>query len=136
MIRGKVAKILNEFQLVLNIGASEGVASGMQFIIYQEGEEILDPESGNSLGNLELVKGKIEIYHIQESLSLAQSKRLEDNQSEASTVLSARLAEVTPSARKKLESEHIRLNIKQSEISGLSATGPIKVGDLVRSIEI
>lgn len=133
MITCKVAKILNEFQLVLNVGAKQGVTKGMTFVIYEEGDEIQDPETGQSLGKLEIVKGEVEVSHVQETLCLALSKELPKQG--APTVLSARLAEVTSSAKSKLEKEREKLHVKSSDISRTRATGPIAVGDLARSVE-
>ena len=133
MITGKVAKILNEFQLVLNVGSTQGVQKGMPFVIYEEGEDITDPESGELLGKLEIVKGEVEVSHVQDTICLAQSKELP--QKGKPMVLSAKLAEVTPYAKSKLEKEHEKLYVKQSDISGAPAAGPIEVGDLARSVE-
>ncbi len=133
MITGRVAKILNEFQLVLNVGEKQGVKKGMMFVVYEEGEEIKDPKTGESLGKLEIVKGEIEISHVQETLCLAQSKELA--QTGKPTILSAKLAEVKPYSKSKLEEQHEKLNVKQSDVSVTRATGPIAVGDLVRSVE-
>lgn len=133
MITAKVAKILNEFQLVLNVGAQQGVKKGMQFIIFEEGEEIKDPQSGSSLGRMELVKGEVEVTHVQDALCLVQSKAIQKEA--APTVLSAKLAEVTPSAKSKLEKDFHRLYVKQSDITGLPTARPISVGDLARNVD-
>ena len=133
MITGKVAKILNEFQLVLSAGTKQGVKKGMVFVVYEVGEEIKDPESGESLGKLEIVKGEVEIYHVQDSICMAQSKALEKKGK--SSVLSATLAEVTPYSKSKLEQEREKLFVKQSDVSGIRSAGPIAVGDLARSVE-
>jgi len=133
MITSKVTRILNEHQLILNVGLKQGVQKGMTFVIYEEGEEIADPDSGEPLGKLEMVKGEVEISHVQESLSLAQSKEL--HRTTKPTVLSAKLAEVTPYSKSKLEKEHEKLYVKQSDVSGTRTVGPIAVGDLARSVE-
>lgn len=133
MIKGRVAKILNEFQLVLNVGSKQGAKTGMRFVIYEEGDEIKDPETGESLGTLEIVKGEIKLSHVQETISIAQSK--ETKKEASSTVLSARLAEITPSLKSRLESEHEKLPVSRGDISGVHSVGPIKVGDRVRSVE-
>ena len=133
MITCKVAKILNEFQLILNVGSRQGVAKGMAFVVYEEGEEIQDPETGQSLGKLEIVKGEVEVSHVQETLCLAQSKELPKQG--APTVLSAKLAEVTPYSKSKLEKEREKLHVKSSDVSAARVSGPIAVGDLARSVE-
>ena len=133
MITGRVAKILNEFQLVLNVGEKQGVKKGMMFVVYEEGEEIKDPKTGESLGKLEIVKGEIKVSHVQETLCFAQSKELPKQG--APTVLSAKLAEVMLYSNSKLEKEREKLYVKPSDVSVARASGPIAVGDLARSVE-
>ena len=73
-LTGKIARILDESRFVINIGSEAGVKSGQEFIIYQEGDEIFDPETNESLGKMELSKGAIVIEHVQEKLSIAATK--------------------------------------------------------------
>ncbi len=133
MIQGKVAKILNEFQLVLNVGAEQGVRKGMDFVIFEQGMEVENPDGGDSLGRMELVKGEVTVSHVQDKMSIAQSKEVEAKKE--STVLSARLAEVTPSAKNRLEGRHEKLYVRRGDISGIPSVDPIKVGDSARSVE-
>ena len=128
MVRGKVARILSETQLVLNVGANHGVEHGMTFIIFEEGEDVTDPDSGESLGLLEWVKAEVVVSHVQESLSIAESKVIEDVN--PTSVLSERLAQldggVTTSKRE-------QLHVRRSQMAGLPSFSPISVGDSVRS---
>lgn len=71
----KVAKILEQGNLVITKGTKDGVKVGQTFIIYQPGEEIFDPDTGGSLGMLELVKGRAEVAHVQESMSILQREQ-------------------------------------------------------------
>lgn len=71
-IKGKVAKILNARELVLNIGSDVGVVTGMVFsILDQSGEDIRDPESGRVLGSLHRVKVKVKVNAVQKNMSVA-----------------------------------------------------------------
>jgi hypothetical protein len=132
MIKGRVARILSEFQLVLNVGSAQGVEPDMRFVVFEEGDEVIDPETGGSLGRLELVKGEVIVTHAQEGMSIVTSQR-RDNESDHS-VLSERLQEITTYSDKRLSKEHQRLNIVKGEISGSPSLGPIRVGDSVRSV--
>lgn len=69
----KVASVESEFRVVLNAGAVDDVKVGMTFVIFELGDVIEDPDSGEPLGQLEKVKGKVEVVHVQEKLSVAQS---------------------------------------------------------------
>lgn len=69
----RVAKIQNETTVVINRGADDGVKPGTRFLIYAVGEEVLDPETGESLGRLEIVKGTGRATHVQPKLATVES---------------------------------------------------------------
>ena len=73
-IRGKVARILNARELVINVGLAEGVAIGMYFdVLDPKGEDIKDPDSGEVLGSLERPKVRVRVVKVQEHLSVAST---------------------------------------------------------------
>lgn len=73
-IRGKVARILNSRELVLNVGSAKGVTTGMYFdILDTKGEDILDPDSGELLGSIERPKVRVQVTSVEERLSVAST---------------------------------------------------------------
>lgn len=73
-IRGKVARILNSRELVLNVGSAKGVIAGMYFDILDiKGEDILDPDSGELLGSIERPKVRVQVTSVEERLSVAST---------------------------------------------------------------
>lgn len=73
MIEGKVAKILNATDIVVNVGEKDDVTREMEFIVYEVGEVIEDPDTGEALGNVEYVKARVEPKHIQEEITVMTS---------------------------------------------------------------
>jgi hypothetical protein len=72
-VEGKVAKILGKGEVVLNRGRSHGVRQGMLFEIFApEGEEVWDPDTGETLGTVEDVKAKAEVTEVKEKLAVAR----------------------------------------------------------------
>lgn len=70
----KVAYIIDNNQLVLNVGKNDGIEPGQRFLIYGLSEEdIIDPETNQSLGKLELVRGTGAISYIQDSMSIIKT---------------------------------------------------------------
>ncbi len=67
----RVAHILDEHRVVLNAGYLDGVEPGMSFVVYMDGPEITDPVNGNSLGTLEVVKGRVWVHQVAEQHSVA-----------------------------------------------------------------
>lgn len=73
IIKGKVVKILNNYQIIADVGYADGVKKDMNFIIYTEGEEILDPDTKKPLGKIEHLKARIEPLHIQEKITIMET---------------------------------------------------------------
>ena len=72
-VEGKVAKILSKGEIVLNRGRLHGVRTGMLFEIFApEGEEVWDPDTGETLGTVEDVKARAEVTEVKEKLAVAR----------------------------------------------------------------
>ena len=71
-IRGKVARVLNNREIVLNIGTANGVAVNMYFDVIDVDElDIRDPDTNQLLGSIERSKIRVKVIHAQEKLSVA-----------------------------------------------------------------
>lgn len=72
-----VAKLLNEYEVVINMGIEDGVKMNQQFLIYRVDlkESIIDPETKKDLGFLEIVKGTGKVIHVQEHMATIRSNR-------------------------------------------------------------
>lgn len=68
------------FELVINRGSLDGVREGNTFIVYYvEPEELIDPETEESLGRLEVVRGTGVATNVQERITTIKSNRYENN---------------------------------------------------------
>lgn len=75
-IEGKVARVITERELVLNVGSSHGVEVGMRFkILYPGGVAVTDPDTGETLGSVELEKTVVRIVSVQERMSVGRTFR-------------------------------------------------------------
>ncbi|ESX19684.1 hypothetical protein NKH47_02115 [Mesorhizobium sp. M1060] len=72
----KVAKVISEYKVVLNVGKNEGVKVGQDYIIYRQGEEIKDPDTGEQLGIFEEVIGRGVITYVQERIATLESSEV------------------------------------------------------------
>jgi hypothetical protein len=129
-IAGKVAKIVNETTVVINVGAKDGVKDGMRFVIVAEGEEVKDPDTGESLGKWEVVKGRVVASHVQENMAVCEAEPPKREGGLSSRTLSAAMIEVSMAG-----GHEGKLNVRTGEVSGTPQVGPITVGDRVRSVE-
>jgi len=126
MLKGYVVKVLSPYKIVINLGREQGVKRGMKFIIYEEGDMIRDPKNGKGIEKLELVKGEVEVIHVQEKISIAASFETEKRMySPIDYLYPFRPREETVKVKKELTEE----KIKEPSPSKL------KEGDLVRQLE-
>lgn len=73
MTEPKVAKILDEYNLVLNKGKDDNIEIGQKYLVYQQTEEIIDPDTGKILECLFVPKGKGIIIRVQDKISILRS---------------------------------------------------------------
>lgn len=73
-----VSKIDN-YQIVINKGTLDKINSYMRFLVYEEGKEIFDPETKESLGVLEIPKGIFKVFHIQDKMTVLVSVLTKDS---------------------------------------------------------
>ncbi len=69
--QGKISKVTGDV-IFLNIGTNKGVKVGDSFTVYALGEEIVDPDTGESLGAEEAEVGKVEVIEVKEKYSKAR----------------------------------------------------------------
>ena len=75
----RVAKILEVDKIVINKGLNDQINEQMEFLVFEDGDEILDPITKKSLGLLENPKGMFKAIHIQENMSILLSKTKRPN---------------------------------------------------------
>ncbi len=141
-IEGKVARILDEYSIVINVGRNNGVVNGMVFAVFvQSNEEVKDPDSGEVLGKLENIKEHIFVAHVQDKFStcVAGEKDApcgEHESHEAQTLSGAMMAESMTARPGNSRISNEKLNVNTSEITGVPQLSPISVGDMVRAVEV
>ncbi len=76
LVRGRVARILNSRDLVINRGSQAGVAIGMRFAVLDPaGEGVTDPDTGEMLGSLQRPKVQVEITQVTSRMAVARTYR-------------------------------------------------------------
>lgn len=82
-----VVKVIDDYKLVMNRGEQNGIREGQRMMVYHiSNEEIKDPNTGESLGFLELVRGTGRVIFVQDKISIIETdqkkiyrKRIENN---------------------------------------------------------
>lgn len=73
-ITGKVAKILDNRTLIINVGSSNGVKLGMKFLISSAtNSEVKDPDTGQVIGEVAIPKIKVSVTRVDEKYSIAET---------------------------------------------------------------
>jgi hypothetical protein len=134
-IEGRVARILTDEGIVISRGSDHGVREGKRFVVFAEMDEVEDPETGASLGKLELVKARIVASHVQERMTICTAEppaRPDEAEDPMHHTLSSEMVAVSMLAGRARPG---KLPVDRSAATGLPRAGPISVGDRVRSVE-
>jgi hypothetical protein len=116
----KVVAIPDAYRVVINAGQEQGVKQGHSFTIVALGETIVDPESKEELGQLEIVRGKTRVEHIQEKMTTLVSS--EDEPAEVQEVRRS------PTTLASIFGETV---ITKPGIRKLKSLAGVEIGDLV-----
>lgn len=135
VISGRVAAIIDDTALVLNVGYQQGVQEGMVFVIFAEQTDITDPDSGESLGMWEMVKARVVVTHVQERMCTVRAPvAAEKPVSDGTRPLSVRMVEHSLGHYGRQAEGWQRLEVRAADISGRPQIQPIAVGDRGRSV--
>lgn len=74
----KIVRIIEKDFFVINKGSSDGIKYNHVFLVYKKDKEIFDPDTHESLGFLEIVRGKGEVIHVQEKQTTIKRKFYND----------------------------------------------------------
>lgn len=74
VLRGKVAALLNERELVINLGEAQNVEVGMIFrVLAETPAEIYDPDTHDLLGVIDREKVKVKVTEVQPQISICRT---------------------------------------------------------------
>lgn len=118
----KIAKIISTTELVINAGSNQNINVGDKFQIIDKvgSEPVMDPDTGESLGTLDIIKGTVEVTAVYPNMSIVQSEQTTKN----------------PFTQIAINPYQVRedLNVDTSQITGGAPQNnnvPIRIGDIV-----
>ena len=120
---GKIVKIIDEYRVVVNLG-SASVKDNQFLEVYQPGQEVTDPETGEALGTLDFIKAKLRVVDVFPKMCVCENKETRQKSLLMGLAQSFNYEGKLP------------LNVQATDISGGydGVDKKIKVGDLVRSV--
>lgn len=120
----KIARIIDEYSVVINGGKDCGIAPGDKFEILSPGLEIADPDTGESLGTLDFIKARIVARDVFPKMSVCMSQ--DYNSALVASIATAMIGKPA------------ELNVASEDIAGgygdIDET--IRIGDLVRKVDV
>jgi len=120
----KVIKIIDDKSLVINAGADKGLHVGDIIEVFQPGDEVVDPETNESLGSLDYVKARLDVVTSLPKMSVCKDKK-------------SRNAFFDPLTTTFINQTYYEsISIDPKDISGgyENVDKVIRVGDLVRKV--
>ena len=118
----RIVKIIHEYRVVVNAGSNYSVREDDIFEVYQPGQEITDPETGESLGMLDYVKAKLRVVDVFPKMCVCENRDTKQK------------SLLMPLSQNWTYEEKMPLKVLTTDISGgyEGIDKKIKVGDLVR----
>lgn len=113
------AKAEGVFNLLINLGAEDGVEGASRVLVFALGPEMTDPENNDPLGHFEIVRGEGRVTSVQTRMAIVKSTRTVATRVRKPQLVSAMIAGSHPEYEVREEAAPFR--------------GP-RVGDLVRFI--
>lgn len=129
----KIAKILDEYSVIVNAGTDDGIEVGDQFqILDKKGSAVKDPDTGATIGHLDLIKGTINVSEVQEKMCICTSPNYV---SIPATSLLSSIRDITEALP--VSSRREKLNVDLDQVTGglRKSDAPIQVGDSVKLIK-
>lgn len=137
----RIIKIIDDNTIVGKGGTDENITKNSKFMIIgkNDGENIIDPESGDSLGFLGLEKGVVVADQVEEHFTVYKSQFIEEKNKYSNSVrknifLNNAFRDFVDTDEK-VPAHYERLNVDLNEITGSSEATTIKVGDYLRQID-
>ena len=120
----KIAKIIDEYQVVVNAGSNDLIHDDDCLEVYQPGQEVTDPDTGESLGTLDFVKAKLRVVNVFPKMCVCENRETEQKSFFSNISQGLFFEETLP------------MNVQTTDISGgyEGIDKKIKVGDVVRKV--
>lgn len=127
-IHARVIQVWDDKQtVILSAGHREEVREGDLFVIYAEGENVTDPDTGEDYGPLEWVKARVYVEHVMPHTCKARTRPHRVSAAEA--ILGARVAEMYGPTRE----QQTRFEVHSSQTTHHEAPNMAVVpGDMAR----
>jgi len=128
-ITGKIIRIIDKRTVIIDLGSNDRINTNSIFSIMGEPEEIFDPETNETLGEVTIVKSRVKAKEVAEKFTIATTKWKTARISLFDSMLGGLSKGVEA-----IETDEGELNVDESDIKPWRAISesPVKVGDIVK----
>jgi|SRR5699024_727628 len=126
----KIVKILDEYNVVINAGLSHGLKQGDQFqILDKEGSDVIDPDTQEVIGKLDLIKATVSVTELQEKMCICSSQQF--------IKMNSLLSGIGSISGSPNFSEQEKLNVDLAQVTGgkRKSNKKIRLGDAARLLK-
>lgn len=126
---GRIIRILDDHTVVVNLGRIHGVERKMRFVIYTPSDQIVDPETNETLGSYRQRKGVVVANEVHERFMIASTPVVREQVIKETSLMGL--------GSKERETRTFRpsLGVAPSQIKGLPNGDEVVVGDAVEQLE-
>lgn len=127
----KIVKILDEYNVVINAGISQDIKQGDQFqILDKEGSEVVDPDTQEVIGTLDLIKATVRVTELHEKMCICSSQS-------SIKMNSPFLSGISSISDSFTVSEQEKLNVDLAQVTGgkRKSNKKIRLGDVARLLK-
>lgn len=117
----KVVRIIDDTALIVNGGKEDKIEKGDTMLIYSKGETIIDPETKENLGELKILKAKLNVTVIYDKMCICETPYV-------SSAFSAFASSSLFNATQK------KLDVEPTDITG-EGDKTIRIGDYAEHIK-
>lgn len=123
-----ITKIMNNYEVVLNVGKKDGINENQHFAVLGESNPIYDPETGELLGTIPYVKAELKVKKLYDNLTVCED-------SENGTRFKLYNIGVGLKNQNNIEVVHNKLNVDIDDLTESEVEQAVKIGDLVEIID-
>lgn len=120
-----ITKIMNNYEVVLNVGKKDGINENQHFAVLGESNPIYDPETGELLGTIPYVKEELKVKKLYDNLTVCEDSENGTRFNLFNIGLNNQNMEVV----------HNKLNVDIDDLTESEVEQTVKIGDLVEIID-
>lgn len=120
-----ITKIMNNYEVVLNVGKKDGINENQHFAVLGESNPIYDLETGELLGTIPYVKVELKVKKLYDNLTVCEDSENGTRFNLFNIGLNNQSMEVV----------HNKLNVDIDDLTESEVEQTLKIGDLVEIID-